>query len=149
MDKPLIVVTTDFSPDAKRAYAETAQIAKGLGGSILLVNVVENMTLPMHGAPFAPPQEDPELGKHVAEAEAKLEQEKTNFGGDVPVTTLAHVASEPTIAEAVVACAKKHDAQLIALSTHGRTGLRRLVLGSVAESIVRHSTCPVLTFPGH
>ena len=51
------------------------------------------------------------------------------------------------VAEAVTQYADTHDVDLIALTTHGRTGIRHLVLGSVAESILRHSHVPVLCFP--
>ena len=51
------------------------------------------------------------------------------------------------VAGAILRMAENHHVDLIALSTHGRTGLRRLVLGSVAETVVRRAALPVLTFP--
>jgi nucleotide-binding universal stress UspA family protein len=47
----------------------------------------------------------------------------------------------------VVDYAQQNDVDLIAMSTHGRTGFRHLALGSVAEAIIRHATVPVITFP--
>jgi len=56
-------------------------------------------------------------------------------------------ASSRGLAKAVVQVATEVDADLIVLKTHGRTGLSHLILGSVAEEIVRTAPCPVLTLP--
>jgi nucleotide-binding universal stress UspA family protein len=56
-------------------------------------------------------------------------------------------ASSRALAKAVVQVATEVDADLIVLKTHGRTGLSHLILGSVAEEIVRTAPCPVLTLP--
>jgi nucleotide-binding universal stress UspA family protein len=62
-----------------------------------------------------------------------------------PDTPIEISNGEP--AAAVIAAAKKHGASLIIAGTHGRRGLRRLVLGSVAEHLVRTSPMPVLVVP--
>lgn len=149
MDQPLIVLTTDFSDESARAYAQTADLAKRLGGSILLLHVISSLAIPAHGAPFAPMQDEPDASAHLTEAKKALEKEKAKVeavGPGVSVDTHAE-ATTADIAEAVAAVAEQRSAMMIACSTHGRTGLRRLVLGSVAEAIVRHAKCPVLTFP--
>ena len=51
-------------------------------------------------------------------------------------------------AEAILTFAKDHQCDLIAMSTHGRSGFRRFWLGSVTEKVARNATCPVLAFPG-
>jgi universal stress protein A len=61
---------------------------------------------------------------------------------DVPVETEVCVAAP---GEAIVAAAVKHQADLIVMGTHGRSGISRLLLGSVAEYVLRHAKCPVLT----
>jgi nucleotide-binding universal stress UspA family protein len=48
-------------------------------------------------------------------------------------------------ADAIIQAAEKEDADLIVMGTHGRTGLTRLLMGSVAEAVVRKAKCPVLT----
>jgi nucleotide-binding universal stress UspA family protein len=53
-------------------------------------------------------------------------------------------ALEGRVASAILDHASKTDAFLIALTTHGRTGFERILMGSIAEEIVRHSSCPVL-----
>jgi len=66
-----------------------------------------------------------------------------DFDG-VPVETSAVAGYCPT---AISEAAAKERADLIIISTHGRTGLRRALIGSVAESTVRHAACPVLVVP--
>jgi Universal stress protein UspA and related nucleotide-binding proteins len=62
----------------------------------------------------------------------------------VPVNTSAVAGYCPT---AIYEAAAKQGADLIVISTHGRTGLRRAFIGSVAEGTVRHAVCPVLVVP--
>jgi len=54
------------------------------------------------------------------------------------------VVERDVVAEAIVDYAEQNDIDLIVMTTHGRSGLSRLVFGSVAESVVRHAPCPVL-----
>jgi nucleotide-binding universal stress UspA family protein len=68
---------------------------------------------------------------------------QVNFGG-VPVDTFCVAGYCPA---AIYDVAAKQGADLIIISTHGRTGLRHALLGSVAEGTVRHAGCPVLVVP--
>ena len=68
---------------------------------------------------------------------------QVHFGG-VPVDTFSVAGYCPA---AIYEAAEKQGADLIIISTHGRTGLRHALLGSVAEGTVRHSACPVLVVP--
>jgi nucleotide-binding universal stress UspA family protein len=127
-DHPVVLLTTDFSPAAARAYEPCVAFAKRLGARILLAHVVEVAVVAPHGAPLAPAQLPPDTTRVVEQARADLE-----VSADVP--------------DAILRMAREHHADLIALSTHGRSGLRRLMLGSVAETVVRRALLPVLTFP--
>lgn len=147
MTQPLILLTTDFSPDAARAYPKTVDLARKMGGRVLLLHVVEATPIAPHGAPLAPAQVAPETPQLVDQAEQRMTQEVQKLGSDVPVESL--VTAAPDVVEAIVQTAQQRGAELIAMSTHGRTGLRRLVLGSVAEAVVRHARVPVVSFPGH
>jgi nucleotide-binding universal stress UspA family protein len=51
---------------------------------------------------------------------------------------------EGTPADAIVQCAKAHNIDLVAMVTHGRSGIPRVILGGIADSVVRHAPCPVL-----
>jgi nucleotide-binding universal stress UspA family protein len=73
----------------------------------------------------------------------KLEKlAKSTRGGGIQVAT---VLVEGPPATAVIRVAKRKGAHLIVVGTHGRTGVQRMLMGSVAERIVRLSPCPVLT----
>ncbi len=142
---PLILLTTDFSDDARRAYAPTVELAERLGGRILLLFVVESLTVVAHGSPLAPPHTSPELPERLDEAEKKLAEEKTRLGTTVPVEVEARAAD--AIAEEIAKAGRERSAAFIAMSTHGRSGLRRMILGSVAEGVIRHARTPVVSIP--
>jgi nucleotide-binding universal stress UspA family protein len=145
IENPLILLTTDFSDQARRAYEPTLALARKLGGRILLAHVVEVAVVLPHGAPLAPAQLPPDASADLAGARQRVEEEATRLGGDVPVETVVELAGNA--ADGILRIARDRRADLLAMSTHGRTGLRRLVLGSVAETIVRRAPVPVLSFP--
>jgi nucleotide-binding universal stress UspA family protein len=82
----------------------------------------------------------------MKQAQPRLDEQGAAFPSDDLSLTLDIVAGSDT-PRAIVGYAEKNDVDLIALSTHGRTGFRHLVLGSVAEAVIRHSHIPVLVFP--
>ncbi len=67
------------------------------------------------------------------------------MGPDVPVT-VAGTGGDP--AEEILGYAQRHPIDLIVVGTQGRTGVSRVLLGSVAERVVRGARCPVLVVPG-
>ena len=144
-EHPVVLLTTDFSPAAARAYEPCVEFARRLGARILLAHVVEVAVIAPHGAPLAPAQLPPDTTRTVEQARADLEEAAALLGPDVVVETDLEVGAD--VAGAILRMAENHHVDLIALSTHGRTGLRRLVLGSVAETVVRRAALPVLTFP--
>lgn len=147
MTERKILLATDFSQESRRAYAPTVEFAKGIGASIILAHVVEVAAVAPHGAPLAPVQFPPDTQHRVQEVEEHLKKELEHLGDDVPVSIAASASTDA--AEGLVALCDDHGATQMAISTHGRTGLRRLVLGSVAEAVVRHSKVPVICYPGH
>ncbi|MFQ5747912.1 MAG: universal stress protein [Planctomycetota bacterium] len=140
-----ILLTTDLSEESLRPFDPVAELARRNGASILLLHVVEDLGIAPHGAPLAPRLHSPGLEEEIAEARKKLEEIRAGLPGDLPVS--AEVIPAVDIAQGVSRFARNEGVDLLALSTHGRTGLRRLVLGSVAEAILRHSEVPVLCFP--
>ena len=66
-----------------------------------------------------------------------------------PGLTVEHAVVDGEAAETILHYAHEHHCDLIAMSTHGRTGFRRFVLGSVTEKLSRQAACPVLAFPTH
>ena len=135
-----IVVTTDFSANSAVAVPPAVEIARAFGARIVLIHALE-ATGPEAAGPEAP---GPAMAAGLAAmAKEQLEQFGARHIGDRAGWT-AEVVFGPPYA-AIADAARRHGAGLVALATHGRTGLRHLLLGSVAERVVRTAPCPVLT----
>jgi nucleotide-binding universal stress UspA family protein len=139
----IIVLTTDLSDESRRAYAPTVKLARMLDMRIALLHVVPELTGVPHGAPLAPPVAPADIAADVRDAQARLDE----LAGRLGEGAAAEVIAATNVAEAIAAYAKRVGADFIALSTHGRTGVRRLVMGSVAEGVMRHASTPIICFP--
>ncbi|KAA3606075.1 MAG: universal stress protein [Planctomycetota bacterium] len=140
-----ILLTTDLSEEAERAFGPVAELALGTGALVTLLYVVPDLHVAPHGAPLAPPVSAPEVDDLVKEALGQIEAQRLNLPEELPVECDVARGEDP--ARAIAVYAHKHGHDLIALSSHGRTGFRRLILGSIAEAVMRHSDVPVLVFP--
>jgi nucleotide-binding universal stress UspA family protein len=142
-----ILLLTDFSADSERAFAPAAQFADLLGARITLLHVVETAIAPQAGPPSAPfaASAAGALAEREAEARRRLLELAARFPRVCEVKTA--LTRGPDAATAAAAFAEKNGVDLIAMASHGRTGLRRLVMGSVAESLLRRASVPVLVFP--
>lgn len=145
MDFRHILVPTDFSTESRRAFPPAAAFARAGKARITLLHVVPDAQLTPHGAPFAPPMDGLSTAKQSEAARHQLEALRSELKGAVSVDTHVLVANDP--AQAIARFAKDQGCDLIVTSTHGRTGFRRFMLGSVAEAILRHSEVPVLCVP--
>src|ERR1044071_4189252 len=128
-----ILVPVDFSECSMKALQYAIPFARQFGAELLLIHVVEPCVRWSELGPIEP-QELHDIG-------AELERLKRTVGDFTTVKTLVqtgHVSNE------IVDAAKQSDADLIIISTHGYTGVSRLLLGSIAERLVRHAPCPVL-----
>jgi len=142
-----VLLTTDLSEEAERPYAAIAELAKSTGASVTLLHVVEDVTIAPHGAPLAPPLHSPDLPKQMDQAREVLTDHAKKFDDGVEVST--DVISATKVGDAIANYANENGFDLLAISTHGRTGFRRMVMGSVAEIVLRHAKTPVLVFPRH
>ena len=140
-----ILVPTDLSPEGERAFPAVAELALQSHAAVLLLHVVENPSLSSAGAGPFPLHMLPGTVQEVQRVQELLEQRRGSFPKGVEVSVEALVA--PSVPQAIAHHAQRNDCDLIALSSHGRSGFRRLVLGSVAEAVLRHSPVPVLVFP--
>jgi nucleotide-binding universal stress UspA family protein len=135
-----ILCPVDFSNGSMRALDKAYELARALGAELEILHVYH---IPMYGLPLAQEMITPSLRVEVTEkAQAALASLKATVGPDVPVTTKL-IEGYP--AEAVVDRARELGAEMVVMSTHGRQGFRRFLLGSVTERVVRMSTVPVLT----
>ena len=141
-----ILLSTDLSQESERAFAPVVELAKTFGASLCIVHVVEDLPITPHGAPLAPPVHSPSLELEQAEARKHLD-EQTKILEETGVPFEKVVIAGPSVSQAVVDYADGHDCDLIALSSHGRSGFKRFFMGSVAELILRHAHVPVLVFP--
>lgn len=136
-----IVVTTDFSRLSTASFGYAHTIASICGGEILLLHVINGE------AKFPVKQVDatPETVYKDAEAEAHSELSRLiaeHFRGKIKVTP--RVTRGVPHSE-ILRISREEHADCIVLATHGRTGLARVLIGSVAEKVIRHSFVPVLT----
>ena len=139
----MIVLTTDLSDESARAFEPAVDLADKLGLEVVLLHVVEDLKVRPHGAPLAPEQSAPEVAGEVKAARERLEGLRAKLGDNVR----SEVVTGEDVARTVAKFAQDHGAAFIALSTHGRTGIRHMVLGSVAESVLRHAKTPVVCYP--
>ncbi len=139
-----LLLTTDLSDEALRALDGVREVAQGRAFAVTLLHVVPVIAVAPPGGPHAPVVRPAELANEVKKARATLgELAKKLTGLEVAVD----VISAQDVAAAICSYAEEKGMDLIAMSTHGRTGFRRLVLGSVAEHVLRHSPVPVLMYP--
>jgi nucleotide-binding universal stress UspA family protein len=140
---PGIVLTTDLSDESKRAFAPVRALAGKLGLDVTLVAVLEDLPFePTGGGLMATYPDRAQVKRDWEKAMAKLADE---FGRDLCKQTVVLDAAD--VARAIVDYAAAAKADYLAMATHGRSGLRRLLLGSVAELVLRHSHVPVVLYP--
>jgi nucleotide-binding universal stress UspA family protein len=144
MDVRSILLPTDFSECARHAVPVAAEFARLLGARVVCLHVVEPVVQPAVGwTPLAEPLPSAELGEQLEETAARdlpAFSRSEEFEGLEVEDVIAR--GEP--AAEIVRAAEERGAGLIVISSHGRTGLGRILFGSTAESVVRHARCPVL-----
>lgn len=145
MDQPkMILVGTDFSDISDEALRTAALFAKTFGSRVLVAHVFDP-------TPNVPPVvwSRPDLLERSIRVEIEQAIRETLSGKtasllkDVPEVELS-VCQHPSAGRALCEIAEDEGADLLILGSHGRSGLSRAFLGSVAEKVVRHAPCPVL-----
>ncbi len=134
-----ILFATDFSPASNVAFEVAAALARDYKSHMIALHVIEpvHMGFSEYTA-YVGPDEDKGL------ALAKLNAIKAPS----PRVTLEYRLLEGDPAAVIAETAEEVGADLVVAGTHGRTGLTRLVMGSVAEEVLRRAPCPVLTIRG-
>ena len=134
-----IVVPTDFSAPADAALTYAIDLASKLGATVSLVHVFDDPS-GIHSGEYVPMPSEMR-GEILADLRRRLAE---------LVATRGHSELNPQVligptARTIVESARESGADLIVIGTHGRHGVSRLLMGSVAERVVRTATCPVLT----
>jgi universal stress protein A len=132
-----ILFPTDFSHCGDAALKMATALARDSGAKLVIVHVEEPPTLygggeMYYGMPEPATEDLRRMLEEVVPTDPSVSYEHHLVTGDP--------------ASAVLRLAESEAVDMIVLGTHGRTGLMRLLMGSVAEAIVRRATCPVLTF---
>lgn len=136
-----ILVPTDFSACALPAVRYAAELADKFAAELVLLHVVSDAVLALPDAVMPTPATD---------LHALTEAGKTGLANLIAAEKLERLNPRSEVrfgspAAEIIAAATDLHADLVCISTHGRGGLARVLLGSVAELVVRQAPCPVLT----
>jgi universal stress protein A len=138
-----VVFASDFSRASGAAFAQALEMAKGSGGALTIVHVLAPV-IPVAGDAYLSPDTYVELETSArAHAERQLGRLVTK-AKQAKVRARGLVRTGVPHAE-IVRAAKAARADLLVIGTHGRTGLARFFLGSVAARVIATASCPVLT----
>jgi glycine betaine transporter len=134
-----ILVATDFSETSDAAISYAVELAKKLGAKLYVFNAI---AVPAYGVP--------ELGVAVTASMIDSIVADNQRALDAIVAKAAPLKIEPLLRtgdprDLIVQTAVEVGAELIVMGTHGRRGVTRALLGSVAEGVLRYAHCPVLT----
>ncbi len=137
MSTKTILFPTDFSTASDAALVHAEALAKSTGARLLIVHV-EEPPLAYGGGElyYGLPEPDSE----------RIQKMLDDVRPKDPAVPFAHRLTMGDPAGEIVRLATDEQAEMIVLGTHGRTGMTRLLMGSVAESIVRRAPCPVLIY---
>jgi nucleotide-binding universal stress UspA family protein len=138
-----ILLPTDFSGCANYALPYAAAIARATGATIICLHVVEPIAPAVGYSGLAEPMPIADISEQLEDsAERELPQlaRCEDFSGLDVEDVIVHGDA----AAEIVRVAGEREVDLIVVSSHGRTGLGRILFGSTAEAVVRHASCPVL-----
>jgi len=134
-----ILVPIDFSPHAKKALEYAVDLATKFGAEITLLHVLEQLVYPGEWLVAMPT-----TSSFVPETRRALEEKLEGMMEDQSVKKKITVRMGRAWQE-IVEFAKERGSDLIVMGTHGYTGVQHVLLGSVAEKVLRHAPCPVLS----
>jgi len=131
-----ILHPTDFSDRSELALKLASALARDYQANLTIVHVAQEPVILFTEGIIPPPQDD-----HLEEVREQLESiEPTD-----PNVNVTHHLVEGNPATEILRVADMTNADLIVLGTHGRRGIKRFLMGSVAEYVMERATCPVLT----
>jgi nucleotide-binding universal stress UspA family protein len=131
-----ILHPTDFSKNSEHAFQLACSLARDHGARLILLHVQETL-IPV-ATEVGPAPLD------LAEERKGLQERLKALRPEDPRIAVKHCIVAGGAAEEIVSLAHEEGCDLIVMGTHGRTGLCRLLMGSVAEEVIRKSPCPVL-----
>jgi len=144
-----ILVTSDLSQAAGSAFRLAGELAKRYDAQLTILSIFED---PVYAASLAaseiPVLPDPSLSKEVrAKIEKQLREIREKDFSDLKNVNILVKESIISIPQEIVKTQEEIKADLIIIASHGRSGIGRLLLGSVAENVARLSKVPVMIVP--
>ena len=141
-----IVYPTDFSTAAEVAFDTAQRLARDSQALLLIVHVVDPASAPTVGmAPSPMAMGGVALAEDLRNTMDQARDELERVVPGDPGIRFEHRLIEGAPGDQIPNLAEAEQADLIVMGTHGRSGLKRLLMGSVAETVVRRTHCPVLT----
>jgi nucleotide-binding universal stress UspA family protein len=138
-----VLFATDFSEASQRAFAYAVAIARQHNSTLLVVHAIPpDVRQPIPIEPLRP-----ELNRRLIEAEQQMKS--LEQAADLDGLKHRFFVDQGRVSDLLEALVKRHSVDLLVLGTRGRSGLRKAILGSVAEEVLRISPCPVLTVGPH
>lgn len=138
-----ILLPTDGSGPAKAATKEAMELVDSLDARL---HAVYSLDVGEPEPAFEPPNFKQGADTKAGKALDSVQNAASQLGFEQDIVW--SVVRGPT-AESILTYAANHDIDLIVMGTHARTGVDRLIIGSIAENVIRESTAPVLTVPGN
>jgi len=140
-----ILVATDGSPLSKKAVTSAIDLAAALGAELIALKVIPRYPQSyFEGSIPLSADEVAKVEQHWSEdARAVVDAVKTQ-GEKKGVTVKPILSKADVVSDALIAAAKKHEADLIVMASHGRKGIKRMLLGSETQQVLTHSHIPVL-----
>jgi universal stress protein A len=141
-----ILHPTDFSPASRPAFARAVAEARADRAELWLVHVLSTIA-PFTGNEYMSPTTYTEIQRSM-QAHGQAQLDKLVAKAKASGVRVRGLLVEGSAADAIVRAARSKRADVIVMGTHGRTGLAKLLMGSVAQRVVGMAPCPVLTVRG-
>jgi universal stress protein A len=136
-----ILVPVDFSDYSEQILDVAVEIGQKFGSEIHLLHVIPSIDYLTPYESFLAVDNLANLQKQI---EQEVEQDMERVSQRLPMATARAIRSGIAFSE-IIDYVRSHDIGLVVMGTHGRSALEHILMGSVAEKVVRRSPCPVLT----
>jgi len=140
-----ILVPFDGSMYSEKAFEKALEIAEKFESEIIGMTVIQSKISDSAGMSITRMQEIQDEEEDIATAKLKKLEDKA-MSKNIPFSI--KIIHNPSSSEAIVSYANSHDVDLVVMGSHGRTGFKKIVLGSVANGVVGHAKCSVLITKG-
>ena len=139
-----ILVATDGSALSRKAVRNGIGLAAATGAELIAFNVVPHYSMTFVGGLTLAAKDVARIDKQWAEQGQAVVDKVREAAEAQGVTAKTVITRSDLVAEAIMAAAKKHKCDLVVMASHGRKGIKRVLLGSETQQVLTHSSLPVL-----